>query len=72
MNLSKGDKRRLTAPLGLRTSFSVGTVPAGEVIEIQQVDERNRQVLIEDVWVHGPMVERISSPVDEVLSQAQF
>lgn len=63
MNLCKGEKRRLTAPLGLRTSYSIGTIPAGEVIEILQVDMRNRQVLIENVWVHGPTVERISEAV---------
>lgn len=65
MIFKKGDKRILTSPLSVRTSISVGTIPAGEIIEIQQVDESNRQVLVESVWMSQSRIVECSAPVEE-------
>lgn len=61
-----GDKRLLTSRLSLSTVSSITQVPEGSTITIQQVDERGKKVLIENVWVSDWKVEQISVPVIEV------
>jgi hypothetical protein len=65
MKFAKGEKRVLTAPLVVRTSISVGTIPVGEVIEIQQVSVWNREVLIENNWFHESRITECSEPIKE-------
>ncbi|RCW44261.1 hypothetical protein [Paenibacillus prosopidis] len=65
MIFKKGDKRLLTSPLTIRSSYSIGTIPAGEIIEIQQVNESNRQVLVDNVWMHQSRIYECSIPVEE-------
>lgn len=64
----KGQKLRLTKPLKQRTAYSIWEVPAGEFIEIQQVSERNRQVLVNNVWMH---VNRIKESTEMLIDESQ-
>ncbi|MGM0837733.1 MAG: hypothetical protein ACQEV7_16380 [Bacillota bacterium] len=57
MKLNKGEKHTLKSPLVVRNSFSVGTIPAGVEIEIQQVNADYRQYLVDNVWMYYKTVE---------------
>jgi hypothetical protein len=57
MKFNKGEIFKLTKPLTVRTSLSVGTIPAGVEIEIQQVNEDYHQYLVDNVWMHYTTVE---------------
>lgn len=57
MKLNKGERYELTKPLVVRTSFSIGTLPIGTEIEIQQVNKDYRQYLVENTWMHYSVVE---------------
>lgn len=63
----KGQKLRLTKPLKQRTAYSIWESPAGEIIEIQQVSERNRQVLVNNVWMH---VNRIKESTEMLIDES--
>lgn len=63
--MNKGDKRILNEPLPVRTAWSIGTIPAGEVIEIQQSQDKWGNVLVHDVWMNASYIRRISSEVLE-------
>jgi hypothetical protein len=59
-----GDKRRLTRDLQQSTVCAVWTVPAGTVIEIEQVDKEYNKVIVNNVWEYAPHIERISEEVN--------
>jgi hypothetical protein len=63
--MTKGEKRKLTEDLTVRTAISVGTIPAGSVIEIQQVNAPYRQVLVDNVWFADSTIARKSELITE-------
>jgi hypothetical protein len=63
--MAEGEKRKLTEDLAVRTAISVGTIPAGSVIEIQQVNAPYRQVLVDNVWFADSTIARKSELIAE-------
>jgi hypothetical protein len=63
--VKKGDKRKVSQVLTLRTAVGITKVPVGEVVEIQQVDEAHRNVLVESVWVYAGDIEKRTVPFEE-------
>jgi hypothetical protein len=59
MKLQKGERYNLTKPLTIRTALSIGKIPVGEEIEIQQVDQSNRKYLVDNTWIHYSVVENV-------------
>lgn len=59
MKLLKGERYTLKSNLFVRTSFSAGTIPTGETIEIQQVDQRNKKYLVDNVWFYHTEIEKV-------------
>jgi hypothetical protein len=59
LKLQKGEKHILTKPLKVRTSYSIGTIPIGTEIEIQQVDKNNHQYLVDNTWIFYKTIEDV-------------
>lgn len=57
MKLKQGENYKLINPLAVRTAISIGSMPSGTEIKIQQVDKTNRQYLVDNVWMHYSTVE---------------
>jgi hypothetical protein len=66
--LNKGDVRTLIADLRIWTPTSVGTIPAGTAIEIQQVSLDTRKYLVSNVWFPQGIIERAVSDKAEINS----
>lgn len=69
--MKKGEKRKLLQDLTIRTATSIGTIPAGEFIEIQQDIDRYGNVLVHNVWHYAPTIRKISEPYEEANNDAQ-
>jgi hypothetical protein len=61
MKLQKGERHILTSDLVVRTSYSIGTIPTGTEIEIQQVDKNNREYLVDNAWIYYKTIENVVS-----------
>jgi hypothetical protein len=59
MRLQKGEKHILTKPLVIRSSYSIGTIPVGTEIEIQQVNKNFNQYLVDNSWVYFKIIEDV-------------
>lgn len=57
----KTGKRTLTKKLVLRGATSVSIIPAGEEIEVTQIDNRNNKALVENHWVSMCTLESVST-----------
>jgi len=53
-------KRKLINDLVLRGSFSVGIIRKGKIIQITQIDNKNKKALVENQWVRMDYLEKIS------------
>jgi hypothetical protein len=61
MKLKKGEKYILVKSLIIRNAYSIGTIPIGTEIEIQQVDKNNHQYLVDDTWIYYKAIENVIS-----------
>jgi hypothetical protein len=59
MKFQKGEKYTLAKDLVVRTSYSIGTIPTGTEIEIQQIDKNNRQYLVDNTWIYYKTIENV-------------
>lgn len=57
LKLNVGEKYTLNIPMSVRTASSIGILPKGTEIEIQQKNEEYHQYLVENVWMHFSTVE---------------